>query len=570
MALSSTAQKPLSPDLMRLIASGWHHHQNSNWADAARDYKKVLKKAPDNADTLHLLGLVRMNQQRVEDAVALFRASLDRKPDDAKAWYNLALALVSLRRNSAAADAMRRAAALNPGLDDVVSRFIDYRRGAADWRDYGDQLRFIREGADPSKPQVRPFLSLLLDDPQLQLEVARRFARDKGYGALAKFQHTPATRRPGRIRVAYLCEDFRDHAGAFLFAQVPEHHDHGRFEIFAVALGADSASPYRARIKAGADQWIDCGTEPAHATAQRLRDLGIDILVDMIGYTGARQLEISAARPAPIQVSYLTYPGTSGTTFLDYIIADSHVAPLELAPFLSEAIVHLPETYQPNGALFQLPPCPSRAEAGLPEEGIVFGAFNAIHKLDPEMFDIWARLLARVPNSVIWMLESGHGERENLARELEARGLSPARIVYAPRCDLNLHLTRLPLADLGLDTFPCTGHTTASDMIRMGLPVVTRTGKTFASRVAGGLLAASGLGELVARDAEEYEAIASRLALDPQALAATRARALEARSTSPLFKPERYVRHLEAAYEQMMARWLAGEAPGHFAVPPLG
>ncbi|MDI4663097.1 UDP-N-acetylglucosamine-peptide N-acetylglucosaminyltransferase [Xanthobacter autotrophicus] len=346
-----------------------------------------------------------------------------------------------------------------------------------------------------------------------------------------------------------------------------EVHDRSRFDITAFSIGPNDASPYRKRVEASVDRFIDCEQDAPAQTVERARRLGIDILVDVMGHTNGNRIEILAGRAAPVQVSYLGYPGTSGADFMDYVIADPFVLPLSDALFFSEKVVHLPDTYQPNDPTLAIAPRPGRAECGLPETGFVFCAFNNARKLDPATFAIWMRLLAGVPGSVLWLI-AGETARANLKREAEARGVSADRLVFAPHRPLPEHLARIALADLFLDTFPYTAHTTATDALRVGLPLVTRTGRSFASRVAGRLMQLSGLGDLVTDSAEAYEALALSLARDPGRLAAVRARLADEVARGCLLDIQRYRAQIEAAYLAMMDRLTAGMAPDHIAVAP--
>ena len=286
-----------------------------------------------------------------------------------------------------------------------------------------------------------------------------------------------------------------------------------------------------------------------------------------MGHTNGNRLEIFAARAAPVQVSYLGYPGTSGADFMDYVIADPFVLPLEDARFFSEKVVQLPDTYQPNDPTLAPATRPGRAECGLPDTGFVFCAFNNTRKLDPATFALWLRLLMEVPGSVLWLL-AGEDARANLRREAEATGVAPDRLIFAPHRPLPEHLARMALADLFLDTFPYTAHTTASDALRVGLPLVTRTGRSFASKVAGRLMHLAGLGDLITDSPAAYEALALTLARDPERLAAIRGGLEDGAARARLFDIQRYRIQIEAAYLAMMERALAGAAPDHIVLAP--
>ena len=347
---------------------------------------------------------------------------------------------------------------------------------------------------------------------------------------------------------------------ADLFAR----HDRTRFEVVAISYGGDDNSPIRARLRQGFDRFIDVQTLSDTQVAATMREIGVDIAVDLKGYTSWARNAIFAHGAAPVQVSWLGYPGPMAADFYDYVIADPVVLPHAEQPFWDEKIVHLPDTYQPNDPLRPHMPPPSRAEAGLPGSGFVFACFNNHRKIGPGPFDIWMRLLASVPGSVLWLLDDSANEA--LRGHAAVRSVDPARLMFAPKVEATLHLRRLCCADLMLDTLPCGMHTTASDALWMGMPVVTCRGKSFAGRVAAGLLTALECPELIAETMEEYEALALALAQDPARLAALKAKLAGERLTAPLFDAPRFCRHLEQAYVTIMEMARAGQAPRAFSV----
>ena len=373
-----------------------------------------------------------------------------------------------------------------------------------------------------------------------------------------------------RIRVAYLSSDFNAHATSYLLAGVLERHDRSRFEIYAISFGKSDGSEMRARLEKACEHFVDVSDMSDREVAALLRTERIDIAIDLKGYTRDARTGIFAFRPAPIQVNYLGYPGTMGADYIDYLIADEVVVPEKDQSSYSEKIVYLPDTYQCNDskrAIAEAPP--SRAEAGLPETGFVFCSFNNNYKITPELFDIWMRLLKATGGGVLWLLESNQAAARNLSREAEARGVDPKRIVFAPFVSPSAHLARIPLADLFLDSLPCCAHTTASDALWAGVPVLTCIGNTFAGRVAASLLDAIGLPELVTRSHDAYETQALNLARDPALLQETKAKLARNRMTHPLFDTVHFTRHLEGAYARMQARRAEGLPPAGFAVEAL-
>jgi predicted O-linked N-acetylglucosamine transferase (SPINDLY family) len=387
---------------------------------------------------------------------------------------------------------------------------------------------------------------------------------------VAPFPPRPAV-RPDRIRLAYVSGDYRRHPVAYLIAELFERHDRTRFEVVGLSYGLDDGSQERARLVAACDQFHDVQGRDDGEAAALIHDLRIDIAVDLGGHTEGSRPGILQRRPAPVQVSYLGYTGTMGVPFIDYIIADEVALPPDQSPFFTENIVHLPDCFLVNDTKKAIAPnAPTRADAGLPGHGIVFCSFNNSFKISSAVFSIWMRLLAAVEGSVLWLSTMNDGARGHLRGAAGAAGIDPARIVFAPRVpDMADHLARQRLADIFLDTVDYNAHTTASDALWAGLPVVTCAGTTFPGRVAASLLHAVGLPELVTTSLSDYEALALRLARDPAALRAIRRRLSDNRDTHALFDNDRFRRHLEAAYAIMVDRWVLGETPRSFRVAPL-
>jgi predicted O-linked N-acetylglucosamine transferase (SPINDLY family) len=370
-----------------------------------------------------------------------------------------------------------------------------------------------------------------------------------------------------KIRVAYLSADYHSHATAYLIAELIELHDRARFETIGVSFGLDDGSAIRKRLAGAFDRFLDVRAKSDREIAALLATLKVDIAVDLKGYTQDSRPDILSFRPAPIQAQWLGYPGTLGADFIDYVIADETVAPFEHAPFYSEKIIQLPGCYQVNDRKRAITArTPSRQEAGLPETGFVFCCFNNSFKILPPVFDVWMRLLQEVPGSVLWLLQDNAGAETNLRSAAAARGVNPARLIFAGRAKLEDHLARHRLADLFLDTLPYNAHTTASDALWTGLPVVTCQGNAFAGRVAASLLKAVGLPELVTQNLADYEALALRLAGDPAMLQGIRATLEANRLDHPLFDTDRFRRGIEAAYQRMWETWQRGE-PAQIADP---
>ena len=361
--------------------------------------------------------------------------------------------------------------------------------------------------------------------------------------------------------------EFHEQATAHLTADLYECHDRKTFELFALATGKNDGSAMRTRLEAAFDLFLDVSTRSDRDIAELIRHSEIDILVNLNGYFGGERTRVFTMRSAPVQVNYLGYPGTMGAPYLDYIIADKIVIPEDQRVNYAEKVVYLPHAYQPNDRKKKIAERAfTRAECGLPERGFLFCCFNNNFKITPEIFDLWMRLLKRIEGSVLWLYEGNVSAKHNLAAEAEKRGVAAGRIIFASFKPLADHLSRLRLADLVLDTLPCNAHTTASDALWCGVPLLTCAGSTFAGRVAASLLTAVGLPELVTHSLDEYEALAVKLAHDQARLAALKARLAQNRGTMPLFDTPRYAQGLEAAYRTMWERCQRGEPPASFAV----
>ena len=557
------------PDYADAFSNRGNALRDSRRIDAAlADYDRAIALRPAHAEYHNNRATALAGLRRYDEALASYAQAIALKPDYAEAYSNRGWALRDLKRPDEAAASFARAFALAPDHDSFRGTYLYAKRHVCDWSDFDAECAAMLAAVDAGKAAALPFELLPTPaSPAQQLRCAQSHVADKFGGPRAplwrgeRYAHR-------RIRVAYLSADLRDHPVAMLTAGMFERHDRARFETVAFALKSDTHSAVRARLSAHFDRFIDVETMSDGDVARLVRELEIDIAVDLNGYTEGSRPHVFAQRPAPVQVNYLGFAATLGP-YWDYIIADRFVVPEHDRTHYAEQVVYLPDCFMANDAGRRISPrTPSRAEAGLPDDGFVFCCFNNSFKITPHVFDVWMRLLAAVDGSVLWLSGTHASAMEHLAREAERRGVAPRRLIFAPRVPSNEdHLARLRLADLFVDTLYYNAHTTAADALWAGVPVLTCPGTTFASRVAGSLLGALGLPELIAGSLADYAGLALALARDPARLTALRAKLARNRDVFPLFDTARFTRHMEAAYTTMWERAQRGEPPQNFAVP---
>ncbi|QOZ28893.1 glycosyltransferase family 41 protein [Bradyrhizobium sp. CCBAU 51753] len=514
----------------------------------------------NKAKTLLLLG-------RAAEALAAYERALAINPRLAEAWLGRGNALYDLGRYDEAFSAYDQALSLKPDLEGVEGARLHTKMRLCNWDRLGDEVARLTASVHAGKASCGPFALLSLSDAAKDHQRCAEAWVTQRHPAAPKPLWRAAPRAHDRIRLGYVSTDFRKHATAYLIAELFELHDRTRFDLFGYSIGPDDASDIRARLIKSFDNFAACEARPDAEVARAIADAEIDILVDLNGFTKGARSNIFALRPAPIQVNYLGYPGTMGAPYIDYIIGDATVLPELDAACYAEKLVRLPHSYQPNDRKRPVTDRPfTRREFDLPDDGFVFCCFNNSHKILPETFASWMRILGAVDGSVLWLVAENQTAIGNLRKEARARGINPARLVFAGRLDPAEHLARHRLADLFLDTLPYNAHTTASDALWAGLPVVTRIGPTFAGRVAASLLTAVGLPELIAQTAEQFEDLAVRLAKHPDELAAVKAKLERNRLTAPLFDTASFARHIESAYQAMVDRYRAGLPPDHISV----
>ncbi|MBF0271297.1 MAG: tetratricopeptide repeat protein [Magnetococcales bacterium] len=533
-------------------------------------HQQALAIKPDLHESYTHMANALQLQERMDEAIACYHQALAIKPGDETALENLGVACNVQGDLEGAIDCTRQLLAKKKDDPNLIASLLNLLRQICDWQDcpalFDDMMQRFNQG----NKLINPFVFLTLPTTPAEQKACAEYYIHRKYRArrnlAAQPNHDP---HPRRIRIGYLSCDFLNHATAILMAEMIKLHDRERFEIFIYSYGDNDGKEMRQRIVETCDRFVDLKNVDHENAARQIHADGVHILVELKGFTKGARLEISAQRPAPLQISWLGYPGTMGAPHIDYVVADPFIIPHGQEHHYSEQVVRLPHCYQPNDRLRALPESgPSREACGLPATGLIFSNFNQTYKITPEIFAAWMEVLRQVPESILWLLESNPLVADNLRREAEKRGMDPARIHFAPKLGVAEHLARYHLVDLVLDTFPVTSHTTASDALWIGCPLVTIAGDTFVSRVAGSLLHAIGAPELVATNLEEYVSIALELARNPERLQALRTRIQSNRATSPLFDTPRFTRDLEAVFETIWQRHEAGETPTHLDIPP--
>jgi protein O-GlcNAc transferase len=533
--------------------------------EALSSYTKAIALRPDYAKALNGRGMVLQKLGRSAEALASYDAALAITPDP-EISNNRANLLLAAKRFQEAKAAFSSILAAAPQDDQAFAGLAAAALNLCDWPLTAKLAPEVRSRTEEGRPAADPLILMgYHDDPALQRQASENYLRDR----------MPQPPRPlpgraissgGRIRIAYLSADFRTHPVASLIAGLFEQHDRRRFEVSAISHGPDDRSAMRARMQAGFEHFHNVQGLGDLAVAKLLAKSNTDIAIDLNGHTQGARLGILAFRPAPVQVSYLGFPGTAGASFIDYLIADKVVLPPAQQSFFTEKIAYLPHSYQANDSMRKIAAAPTRHEAGLPNSGFVFCCFNNSWKITAPLFAIWMRLLTALPGSLLWLFADNEGACGNLRRAAAAHGVDPDRLAFAPRVPEAEHLARHRLADLFLDTLPYNAHTTASDALWSGLPVLTCLGNSFPGRVGASLLQAIGLPELITKSLAEYEALALKLATEPSLLQASRDKLRDNRQRSYLFDTDRFRRDIEAAYTTMWEIAKRGEPPRTFAV----
>lgn len=547
---------------------GAAHKALRNYDSAIASLSRAIRLQPDYAEAYNNLGAAFHDIGLYEEAICNYKLAIQYDPGFFEACNNLGNVFTESGRSEEAISSYASAIRIKPGFAAAVASLVFQLTQICDWdalQAYAADIPAL--GITGSK--VFPFSLLHMEDnPARHRQRSELYARQTYPSRQLPVIARP-TARPGQLRIGYFSAEFRDHATMYLMARLFELHDRDRFVIHAYSYTSADNDAMRSRVMEAVDEFHDVHHLTDSDVATLCRSHGIDIAIDLKGYTQFSRLGIFSYRVAPVQISYLGYPGTTGAPFIDYIIADEVVIPEAQRIHYCEKIVYLPHSYQVNDDARAIAEnIPSRVDAGLPEQGFVFCCFNNSFKIGPREFAIWMRLLQRIDGSVLWLFSPGTAARINLQQYAQRAGVNPDRIIFADKVPHADHLARHRLADLFLDTFNYNAHTTASDALWAGLPVVTKSGQGFPARVAASLLNAIDLAELVTTSESDYEQLALDLALDPERLAALKAKLAINRCTTPLFNTRLFTRHIEDAYEQAYRKFLSGEAPTTILVQP--
>jgi predicted O-linked N-acetylglucosamine transferase (SPINDLY family) len=535
--------------------------------EALVSYDKAIELKPDDAEAYLNRGNVLKELKRFDEALISYDKAVEFKSDYAEAYFNLGKMLNECKLLDEELACYKKAIELKPDYEYLFGTLLHAKMHTCCWQEFEENIENLSlqinlgKKSSPSFPVLGLIDSLSIQHKASEIWVSDKYPFNTSLGAIPKYP------RKEKIRIGYFSSDFHNHATAYLMAELFERHDKTNFECIAFSFGPDLLDEMRVRLMKAFDQFIDVQFKRDKDIASLSREMNIDIAVDLKGVTDNNKTEIFSYRAAPIQVNYIGYPGTMAAEYMDYIIADPTLIPEESQQYYSEKIVYLPKSYQVNDRERKIATTVfTKEDLGLPKDGFVFCCFNNNYKITPPIFDGWIRILKAVEGSVLWLLEDNPTAGINLRKEAQARGLDPSRLVFANRMQSSEHLARHRTADLFIDTLPCNAHTTASDALWAGLPVLTCMGKSFASRVAASLLNAIDLPELVTTTQEQYEVLAIELATNPEKLKAIKDKLEHNRLTTALFDTPRYTLHIEAAYKQMYERYQAGLSPDNIYV----
>lgn len=513
---------------------------------------QAAKLEPSNPDIWVNYGKSLDNLRKPLEALVCHERAIALKPDMAEPWFNKGKILSDLKRYDEALASYLQAYQIRPNENFLLGILLHHKMLICDWVGLDEIFSSIQEGISRGEKVAEPFGLQAISTSEYELQQCAKIFSQFFYPSKQSQIRFTADSNKRKIRVAYLCGEFRDQATSVLMTGLYEMHDKEKFEIYALDNGWDDGSELRGRINQAFSKVVDIANMTDLEVVELISDLQIDILVNLNGFFGKSRQGIFALKPAPIQINYLGFPGTLGTSYMDYLIADSVVIPEDSKKFYDEKIVYLPNSYQANDEKRQISSkIYSRSELGLPDKGFIFCCFNNNYKITPKQFDAWMRILMLTENSVLWLIEDNPTASANLQKEAVQRGVSKERLIFAPRMPLMEHLARHQVADLFLDTLPYNAHTTASDALWAGVPVLTCLGSTFPGRVSASLLTALNLPELITYSLQEYEDRAVKLATDSEFFQAAKNRLALNRTQEPLFNSALFTKNIENVYQEM-------------------
>ena len=552
----------IKPDSVETLINIGNIFQELNKFDEAIDiYNKILIKNPKSFDTFNNIGIVFQKKENYEDAIKSFRKAILYNPNNFDYYNNLGNVLKEQGKNEEAIQSYERALSLNKNCEIARTQKLSLQSLICDWAKIAEDNNYIST-LGIYKEYVPPFSLLSLEDnPENHRKRSELFAK---LNFSVKEIPFPSVKKEKskRIRIGYFSSDFKEHPVAYLMAKVFEKHDRNKFEVYGYSIYGFHEDSFSERLKKSFDIFDNVSEMSDKEIAFLARQDNLDIAIDLNGYTENARPKIFAYRAAPIQINYLGYPGTMGADFMDYIIADRNLIPTDKQHFYTEKPIYLPHHYQAQDDSLRIADqTPSKLELGLPDEGFVFCAINSSYKITPREFDIWMRLLKKVDKSVLWLLDFKKGTKENLMNEAVARGVNPSRLVFAKYTSHEKYLAQFRQADLFLDTFNYNAGATASNALWVGLPVLTKSGESYTSRMAGSLLSSIGLNNLITDTEEEYEKVALDLATNPDRLSNLRNELAKNILSKPLFKTQLFIDHLEKGYIQAYQNYLKGQKP---------
>ena len=549
-----------------LLALGNEYQQTGQYAKAEATYQEAVSMCQHEASLYYNLGNAQRELGKAAEAAQQYQKAIQLQPNDADAYNNLGNVQRELGDLPASIASYQTALALNPALYHAKVHWVHQKQHICDWKNLEQDISEIRAWvSNTPEAQISPFAFLAMPKTTSseQKQCANNWLKNRYTSAFQQglalaFKHQTQHQK---LRIGYLSADFRLHPLASLISELIELHDRNMFEIHAYSYGVDDQSAERKRLEKAFDYFNDIRALSSLEAASKINQDEIDILVDLTGFTQTSRSQIVALRPAPIKVSWLGFPGTmgelNGQPLFDYILSDAFITPPTQAHAYAEKLALLPHSYQANDTKRPIAPSKPRSAYGLPQQGFVFCCFNQSFKILPDVFDCWMRLLKQTPNSVLWLLASNPWAKQNLIKEAEARGINQDRLIFAPRLGMAEHMARQSCADLFLDTLPYNAHTTTSDALWMGLPVLTCAGDTFASRVAASLLKAANLEELITYSLGDYQQKALALAHQPDDLKRIKSQLIKHREQLALFNTKQFAKDLESQYQQM---WQAYKA----------